>query len=315
MQRLLMLAVCITTSLGLVGCQPTTSEGEATTLWREVTNADGSQTRIPHQPQRILSTSVTLTGTLLALDAPLVASATAANGEFFQQWQAEAVRQGVQKAWVAGRVDLEAAMAFAPDLIVVSTGGADSALEHLTALQGIAPTVLLDYGTQSWQDLAVQLGEATGLEERAAARIAEFEQYQQAARQRLNRPVGSVNIVSYNGPGISNPIATPQGAHGQLLTALGFEIEVPNLVWYVSQVAAVDFVRAQYEQLTELTAPTTFLTRVPLHQVQTFIEDPVLVNLPSVQTGQVYGLGENSFRIDYFSSMEIIDTLLEQFAP
>jgi iron complex transport system substrate-binding protein len=32
-----------------------------------------------------------------------------------------------------------------------------------------------------------------------------------------------------------------------------------------------------------------------------------------VQNGQVYGLGENSFRIDYYSATEIVDGVLENF--
>lgn len=309
-----LLAALLAASLLLTGCQPPEAATGETPVWRQFNNADGSQTAIPQQPRRILSTSVTLTGALLAIDAPVVASAAAANGQFFQQWQAVAEARGVQKAWPAGSVDLEAAMAFAPDLILVSTGGGDSALEQLAALQRIAPTIVLSYASQSWQELALQVGQATGLEQQAEARIHAFDQYLAEARARLQRPAGRINIISYNGPGISNPIATPDGAHGRLLTALGFEVEAPDPAWHGGNGAALDFVWAQYEQLTRLTAETTFLTRVNTAQVTLFLNDPVLANLPSVQAGQVYGLGVNSFRIDYFSGLEIINNLLEQFA-
>ena len=39
----------------------------------------------------------------------------------------------------------------------------------------------------------------------------------------------------------------------------------------------------------------------------------MLANLPSVQAGQVWGLGRNSFRVDYYSSLEIIDSIVVKF--
>lgn len=49
---------------------------------RQVTDSKGSHT-LDHKPLRIVSTSVTLTGSLLAIDAPVVASgATTPNNRF-----------------------------------------------------------------------------------------------------------------------------------------------------------------------------------------------------------------------------------------
>lgn len=302
----LILAAC-----GQPGGGPDTASGA---VWREFVNADGSVTAIPAKPERILSTSVTVTGVLLAIDAPLAASAAAADGSFFSQWQPIARERGVTKLWPAGEVDLEAAMTLAPDLIVVSSTGGDSARHALAELQAIAPTIVVDYSTQSWQSLAARLGEATGLENRARQRIDNFNRYLAEARDRLEPPPGKVNIVSYHGPGISNPIATNAGVHGKLLKALGFTLEEPDPAWHSPGWGErKDFVRAQYEHLTLLKAPTTFLTRKTDDQVSDFLNDPVLANLPSVQTGQVYGLGANSFRIDYYSSLEIIDGMLARF--
>lgn len=280
---------------------------------RSFRNADGSVTTIPRPPRRILSTSVAITGTLLAIDAPVVASAAATNGEFFAQWAGVAGERGVENAWPAGSVDLETAYAARPDLIVVATRGADSALEQLAELRRIAPTIVLDYGGQSWQALAAQIGEAAGLEAQAAARVDEFDRHVAAARARLRLPAGQVNIVSYNGPGMPNPIATATGAHGSLLRALGFDVEAPDPRWHDNATPPKDFVWAQYEHLTRLTAPTTFLLRVGDDGSAAFLADPVLANLPSVRSRQVYGLGANAFRIDYFSATEIVDRMVERF--
>ncbi|MBY7982228.1 Fe2+-enterobactin ABC transporter substrate-binding protein [Vibrio fluvialis] len=280
---------------------------------RTFLNADGSTTTLNAPAKRILSTSVSITGTLLAVDAPVIASATTTSGDYFAQWRAVAEQRGVERLWPAGSVDLEMAYAFEPDLIIVSLGGADSALGQLNELRQIAPTVVLDYGGQNWQQLAEKIGEVVGIEQQVAAKISQFDDYIAQTRAALTLPKRQANIISYNGPGVTNPIATPHGSHGMLLKSLGFDIEGPNPAWQTGPSRLNDFVRAHYEHLTELTAPTTFLFNATDAKVPQFLNDPVLANLPSVKTGQVYGLGANSFRIDYFSAHEIVDGIRARF--
>ena len=43
-------------------------------------------------------------------------------------------------------------------------------------------------------------------------------------------------------------------------------------------------------------------------------DDPVLANVPSVAAGQVYGLGVNSFRMDLYSSTEIVEHVRDLFS-
>ena len=277
-------------------------------------NDDGTTTVLPEAPQRILSTSVAITGTLLAIDAPLVASASATNGEFFGQWADVAAARGVANVWPAGGVDLEAAYAVQPDLIVVASAGGDSALAQVDELRRIAPTIVLDYGNHTWQELALRLGDAIGIRPQAQARIDAFDQHVAQARTHIRVPEGTANIISFNGPGINNPIAIPGSAHAQLLEALGFAIEAPDPAWHSGNAGnRTDFVWAQYENLTRLTAPPTFLIRLGRENLQAFTGDPVLANLPSVKSGQVYSLGEHSFRIDYYSGTEIVDIIVRIF--
>ncbi len=281
---------------------------------RTFTNADGSTTEIPAQPQRILSTTVTVTGTLLAVDAPVVASGAAGNGNFFAQWARVADERGVATAWPAGSVDIEAVYAAEPDLIVVSTSGADSAIDQLAEFQAIAPTIVVNYGNQTWQQLAGQLGEATGLEEQVATKVAAFDQYAADAAASITVPAGTANIISFNGPGQDNPIARVGGVHAEVLESLGFTVEDPNPEWHSQANQRADFVWAPYEKLVDLTSETTFLLSRGDDEASIFLEDPVLANVPSVKTGQVYGLGANSFRIDFFSATEIIDGIVAKFA-
>lgn len=281
---------------------------------RTFTNADGTTTEIPAQPTKILSTSVSITGTLLAVDAPVVASGSAGNGRFFAQWAPVAEERGVANAWPAGSVDIEAVYAAEPDLIIVSTSGADSALDQLAQFQEIAPTIVLNYGNQTWQSLAGQIGEAVGIEDQVAARVAAFDQYVADAAAKIAVPAGTANIISFNGPGQDNPIARVGGVHAALIAALGFTVEDPNPEWHSQANQRADFVWAPYEKLVDLTSETTFLLSRDNEGAKVFLEDPVLANVPSVKAGQVYGLGANSFRIDFYSATEVVDGVVANFA-
>lgn len=277
-------------------------------------NPDGSVVSVPAQPKRILSTSVTLTGSLLAIDAPVVASSTSGNRRFFDQWAAVAEQRKVRRLWALNAVDLESVYLAKPDLIVVSSSGADSALESVRELAQIAPTIVVDYASNSWQEVSRQLGRATGLSERAEQRVAEFAQKTRNVARAIRVPEGLTAIISYNGPGMINPVAMPQGSHGTLLAALGFRMETPDPRWHSGLDQPDDFVKAQYEQLSTLKARTVFLLRQDENDVDALLRDRVLARMPAVQLKQVYGLGRNSFRIDYYSANEIVDSISRRFA-
>ena len=291
-----------------------TQVGANSQLWpRTFTNVDGSTVEIKAPPKRILSTSVSITGTLLAINAPVVASSTAANGQYFAQWDKIAKQKGIEKLWSAGSVDLEMAYLAAPDLIIVSINGGDTVYPQVTQLQQIAPTIILDYGKQGWESLAVQLGQATGLEQQAVDILQSFNVLVTKSKEKIQVPKGNVNIVSYFGPGTVNPISLTTSPHAVLLQQLGFSIESANIDWQPKDKPISDFVWAQYEHLTQLTAPTTFLLRGTEKDSKIFMADPILANINSVKNKQVYGLGANSFRVDYYSAQEIINNLVVRF--
>lgn len=326
-RRLALAAVLMTAgAVALGGCaaseepEETTGDADAASEssdeWpRTFENADGTTTEIPQQPKSILSTTVSTTGTLLAIDAPVTVTATDANGEFFPQWADVADQKGVEKAWAAGAPDIEAAIAASPDLIVVALTGQDAMVDQVAELQGIAPTIVVDYGEQAWQDLATELGEATGSENTAEKAISDYDALVDETAEAITVPEGEANIVSYNGPGAGNPIGHADGPHGQILQQLGFTVEEPNADWHTQPKPRTDFVFADYEHLTELTADTTFVLAADNAKAESGLAaDEVLANVPSVKNGQVYGLGANSFRIDPYSATEVVEGIAENFA-
>ena len=314
------LATALVSTVALAACGndstasegPAGSDGESAASFPvEFTNADGSTTTIDEQPERILSTTVSVTGTLLAFDAPVVSSATDANVNFFAQWASVADENGVEKAWPAEAVNVEAAIAADPDLIIVSNTGGDSAIDQLADFQAIAPTIVVDYSKQTWQDLATQLGEVTGMQDEVAAVVAEYDAYLEDAAAKVTVPSGTANIVAFNGPTDNNPIGMTTGPHAKVLEALGFEIEEPDPAWHTIPQKRSDFVFASYDNLTQLKSETTFILAVDDEGAKKFPADPVMANVPSVKAGQVYALGKNSLRVDYFSAKEIIDGVVK----
>ena len=163
-------------ALALTGCA---SGGAATSAstpaasassqsWpRTITHTKG-ETTINAKPTRIVSTSPTLTGTLLAIGAPVVASAATTPSDitddkgFFGQWSKAAAEKGVEVLYPNLEFNEEAVLAADPDLIVVSATGADATADQYDKLSAIAPTIVLNYGSASWQNLAGELAKATG---------------------------------------------------------------------------------------------------------------------------------------------------------
>ena len=299
---------------------PTASSSSSAEWPRTITHEAG-ETVIDAQPETIVSTSLSVTGTLLAIDAPVTAtsvskarSGTADENGFFSQWADTALERGVEPLYTIGELDLEAVIAEDPDLIVVSTSGADSALDQYDALSDIAPTIVVNYGDQTWQDLAVELGEATGLEDKAASVVEDFNSSLAETADALNIEQGTTaSIVSYNAGDVS-PVGKGTGPHAQLLGALGFTVAEPDEQYDTSAQKREDFAFTSYEGLSaSVTGDYAFLISSTEDTVAAFTADPTLANLPSVQAGQVYSMGPESFRLDYFSASDIVEWFKDSF--
>ena len=99
---------------------------------RQITDSRGTHT-LESQPQRIVSTSVTLTGSLLAIDAPVIASGATtrinrvADDQALRQWSKVAKERKLQRSISANR-ERQLLPRKMPDLILISATGGDSAL-------------------------------------------------------------------------------------------------------------------------------------------------------------------------------------------
>lgn len=296
----------------------TTTEAGA---WpRTVDTADGPVT-LESRPERIVSTSVTLTGSLLALDAPLIGtgaqppSTVTDDQGLFVQW-ADIVEERDVDVLYQGEPNIEAITAATPDLIVVSTSGADSAAENVDLLSQIAPTLVFDYSDKSWQELTTQLADAIGAEERAEELLAEFDEKVDNAKSAIEEKLGtdaSASILTYNTPNDSR-IFTSESAQGRLVSALGLTVApVPaEIAGSPDGNSRSDVVSVAVENLPlALTGDTTFIINAQQPDAERLKNDPTLAAVRSVESGQVYALGYDSFRLDFYSATNVVERIVD----
>lgn len=288
--------------------------------WPRTIAHEAGELTLPAKPQRIVSTTPSVTGILLAIGAPVVASAATTpsaltDGKgFFSQWADVADARGVEVLYSNLGFDIEAIIGADPDLLVASSTGADNASQHYheLAAQGI-PGIVVNYSNRSWQEIATTLGKATGREDEAAAAIARFDAYAAEVGASIKPSDGPVTIVGYNLSG-SYSIGRPSSPQAQVLTALGFEVEglPPALAAQVTRASDFEFISRE-NLSAAIAGGTVFLMNGTEADVRAFLADPVLANLPAVVNRQVYPLGVTSFRIDYYSGRQMIDTVARYF--
>ena len=287
---------------------------------RQVTDSRGTHT-LEKAPLRIVSTSVTLTGSLLAIDAPVVASgATTPNNRlsddqgFFRQWGQIAKERHVQRLYI-GEPNAEAVAAQMPDLILISATGGDSALALYDQLSTIAPTLVINYDDKSWQQLLTELGQMTGHEKEAQARIARFAEQLTQAKAQMTLPPQPVSALVYNPAAHGANLFTPGSAQGQLMQQLGFTLATPPLVNVLSSMGKRhDIIQLGGENLAAgLNGQSLFLFAGDEKDVQQLTGNALLAHLPAVQNKRVYALGSETFRLDYYSASLLLERLKTLF--
>ena len=211
-----------------------TSSGAESGTWPRKIKHEKGELTLKSKPKRIVSTSVTLTGTLLAIDAPVKASAATTPSNitddkgFFSQWSSVAKKKGVDVLYPNLKFDKEALIAANPDLVVIASSGADSAIDHYKEIAAQYPTIVVDYSKQTWQELSKQLGRATGQEANAKKASADFDKYVADAAKKIKAPEGidvimiapkapghTVRSEFVRGGGIPDLIAVEQNASGK----------------------------------------------------------------------------------------------------
>ncbi|MBI8999564.1 Fe2+-enterobactin ABC transporter substrate-binding protein [Corynebacterium sp. CCM 9185] len=303
----------------------TSSTGDAATeaSWPRTIDAVNGEVEIPAEPERIVSTSVTLTGSLLAIDAPVVASGAGqpdtpfSNSQgFFKQWANVAEERGVNPLYTK-EPDLEAILAEKPDLVLVAATGRDSAVDLVDQLSPVVPTVVIDYGDKTWEDVTRQLGEITGHEKEANKALDDFDALVSEVADAITLPEQPVNTMVYLPDGKGANVFTDEAAQNRLLASLGFEIApIPDSVkGNESKGKRSDIVKVSGENLpVAMNGETVLLAAAADKLVPTVLADPALAGTAAVQNKRVYALGADTFRLDYFSATDMVERIRELFA-
>lgn len=315
----------------LAGCSqqqeqtpPTHQQSSEQSDWyREVETSHGKLI-LTAQPKRIVSTSVTITGTLLAIDAPVIGTGGAhpntevsdENG-FFRQW-ADVAKQRKVKSLYQGQVDVEAVASLVPDLIIVSATSGDSALHLHEQLSAIAPVMVVNYDDKSWIELAQFLGAALGREKQAEFISRQFEQRITRVKSMISLPPQPSTAMVYISSDIGANVWTEYSAHGKLLNALGFKLaSVPHGI----AANKLDDSRKDIIQLnadenfaSAITGASILLFSADEKKVKQIKSDKFLALLPAISKAQVYALGLDSFRLDYYSANNLLDLMKTKFS-
>ncbi|TYL44069.1 MULTISPECIES: Fe2+-enterobactin ABC transporter substrate-binding protein [Dickeya] len=311
----------------LVGCDNSASSTQHTSTapaegWPRTLQTPKGPVTLAHPPQRIVSTSVTISGTLLAIHAPLIGSgATSPNTivadeqGFFRQWGTEAKARGVIPLYVT-EPNAEAIAAAAPDMIVIAATGGDSALKLYEQLAAIAPTLVVDYGDKSWQQLAEYLGQATGRETDARQVIERFEQRVQTVKQAIQLPPQPVSALVYYEDGRGVNLWTRSSAQGQLLSELGFQLaSLPdNLPTETRMGKRQDILQISGENMAgSLNGQSLLLFANDDETVNRVVANPFLSHLEPVKQRRIWAMGPDTFRLDYYSAGNLLTRIEQSF--
>lgn len=328
----LVIALCAALMLSACGSGSGSSESSSSAsssdegTWpRTFKDDDGHEVKLDKKPSKIVSTSVTLTGSLLAIDAPVVASGgTSANTTisddqgFFTQWSDVAKERNV-KSLYTGDPSAEKVLAENPDLIVIAKTGGDSAVDLYDQLSKVAPTAVLDYSTSDWEQISTRLGELTGQENQAEDITKKFDDRANEVKDAIKEPAQPVTGLVYNaasfGESGGGNIWTDKSAQGKLLKKLGFELaDVPEETRGSGQLGKrEDVYQISGENLAKaVTGKTVFLFAADDEGAKAYKADKLLADTAAVKDDAVYAMGDDSFRLDYYSANNVLDSIEKQ---
>lgn len=316
-RRTLLTASLLAAGLGLPACGSApegadggSDQGGATTGWpRTIEHALGTTT-LPAAPRAIVSTSVVLTGSLLAIEAPVVGSgATVPGGPgiddkgFFTQWASIADERGVDVLYDNSELDLEAVQAAAPDLILLSPVGGDATADQYEQLGQIAPAVAIDYNSRRWEDVTRELGRITGREEKAQAVVDDFTVKIAEICRRITPPAEPVQLIAYQGDN-GAAFALPTGPHAELMEELGFTVAgLPDGAQTEEGRGDVAFLSPE-AAVAGLTATHVLLIDGDDKTVEAMRADPIYQGVPAM-SGRIVPLGHPSFKLDYYAALDM----------
>lgn len=293
---------------------------QGTGEWPRTVEHELGTAEIAAAPQAIVSTSVVLTGSLLAIGAPVIGSggtapnipSTDANG-FFTHWSEVADERGVEGLYSNSELDLESVQAAGADLIIISPVGGDSTADQFDQLDQIATTVAVDYNSHTWEDVTTTLGAILGLEDAAAKTLEDYSAKLAEIKEQITAPEEPVQVIAYQGEH-GAAYALPDGPHARLLAELGITVaELPEGIEPEKDRGDVAFVSTEVA-VANLTASDVLLMTADEDTLASMQADPLYANVPAMTDGTLVPLGLPSFKLDYYSALDTAEHVKAAYA-
>ncbi|MEM8529529.1 MAG: ABC transporter substrate-binding protein [Chloroflexota bacterium] len=289
-----------------------TTEG----MTRIVTHALG-ETAVPTRATRIVSISISVTGPLLAADAPVIGSqgSTELTGDptgFFPAYADVARERDVQLLYESFEPNIETIAAMQPDVII---GSADDAaggpsIDVYEQLSAIAPTLLFNFVDKSWQDIFVQVAEAVGYGNEARARLTQYDELESEIATTITLPPQPTSIVTKSPADPNFYLIPPDFSTSVLLAGIGFEIVEPP-----GYEPGMGFIPMSDELIADaITGRSLFYIEVagvvPLAELR---QQPLWGQIPAVRDGHAYVLPFQAVRPDPYVAPALLRDLQERF--
>lgn len=267
----------------------------------------------------IVSLSADLSCDLLALGAPLRATATHLPGasrhprtKLPTLWRAALGQQPQPPQPLAEDAAPADMAALKPDLIVVDARRHGPAAQ--AALQAIAPVLAVEADSGPWADRLKHLAQALGRQAQAQAALAQYQSALQAFAQNAPMPADATwDVLQMNGQDpAGDPLAlSPDSPLGRVLAQAGFKLE--NTAAKVPGQPAPDalgrapFALGQLKQV--LTAPWALLLNHGEQIASQICCTPAWQEIPTITRYQRYELAEFYLRPNALSALHLLGTL------
>ena len=160
------------------------------------------------------------------------------------------------------------------------------------------------------------MGKLTGQEKQGEGGVARCDRNRGGGKEKTKSPPQPVTAIVYTAAAHSANLWTPESAQGQMLEQLGFTLaKLPaGLNASQSQGKRHDIIQLGGENLAAgLNGESLFLFAGDQKDADAIYANPLLAHLPAVQNKQVYALGTETFRLDYYSAMQVLDRLKALF--
>ena len=300
-------------SFGAVACSSSgddaTSESAADGL--TISHSFGD-TKVPEDPQRIVTMSQTWADALVALDEPVLAevkSSTTSGSQHFP-WEDEQKLKDtevIEYGSDMNEVSMEKILALKPDLILA---GWVPDQEFYDRLSEIAPTVAIlraDTGVDAWEDVTDLAGQITGKEQAAADLIAKVD----GRLEQMKKDMPELEGKTFTwGMFVGNQFSVVSGQYDpstEIFSRLGMKV-APK------QVEA-----SKGEARTQISAENVDLLDADFMLMWAIDGDPSSVpgysELPVVKDGRTLRVGENESNATSLSSVSSLLWAMDRLEP